>query len=392
MTTQDLLPDNPLNDPGLFEYGHLFWENRLSIAKSLFIVSILSMAMSLIMPKTYQAAAVLMPPSSENSASGLLSSLTSFPLGGLLSQSADETTSFIAILKSRTVMEDVVRKFDLIDLYESENIEDAVLALNNNVMFTVEDEGTIRIAATVSTSWFHPDEEEEVAKTLSANIANYFVEKLDMVGKRLKSQQASFRRQFIEKRYYQNIADMTVAEENLKEFQQKYKLIALPEQTSAAIEAAALIKGQILSNEVKLAVMATTLTPGHPEMEMVIKENDELKSQLNLMDHGAKKDHSIENMLFPTFSEVPDLGVKLLRLKRDVEIQNTLFGFMTQQYEEAKIQEAKDTPTVQVLDEAVSPIRKYRPRRMLLVVSIFLVTFLVHISYIAAKANQKEAA
>ena len=168
-------------------------------------------------------------------------------------------------------------------------------------------------------------------------------------------------------------------------------MIALPEQTKAAIEAAALIKGQILSNEVKLAVMATTLSPGHPEIEMVRKETAELKTQLNSMDIVSSKDQSIENMLFPAFSEVPELGIQLMRLKRDVEIQNTLFSFMTQQYEEAKIQEAKDTPTIQILDKAAIPIRKSRPRRMLLVVSMFLITFMINFSYLVTKVNQPKA-
>ena len=377
------------DEPGLTDYAEVFWKKKFSIALTLFLVSLCTAIISLMMPKTFQASSVLMPPT-QNSASGILSSLSSLPFSGLLSQTTDESMSFIAILKSRTVMEDVVNHFDLIKRYDVENIEEAIRALNNNVMFIIEDEGTIRISASASTSWLHPDDEEDVARNLSADMANYYVAQLDVVGKGLKSKQASFRRKFIEKRYNENIVDLMNAEDRLKTFQQKNKMIALPEQTKAAIETAALMKGQILTNEVKLGVMATTLTAGHPEMERLKKENEEIKIQLAQMDYGTRKDHTIENKLFPSFSDVPDLGVKLMRLTRDVEIQNTLFAFLTQQYEEAKIQEAKDTPTIQVLDEAAIPIRKYRPRRMLMVASMFLLTLLVQISFIVSKLNQRE--
>lgn len=377
-----------VEEPGLFEYSKIFWDKRWPIATSLFITSIFAIVISLILPKSYQASVVLMPPT-QNSTAGLLSTLSSLPLGGLIPQTTDETMSFIAILKSRTVMEDVVNQFDLITRYEVDNIEEAVRALSNNATFTIEDEGTIRISADASTSWFHPDDEEEVAKTLSADMANYFVQQLDVLGKGLKSQEASFRRRFIEKRYNQNVKDLMEAEDSLKVFQQRHKTIALPEQTRAAIETAAIVKGQILADEVQLGVMTNTLSSDHPELERVKKEIVELKYQFRLMEYGSGNSAADTKNLFPVFSKVPELGVRLMRLQRNVEIQNTLFVFLTQQFEEAKIQEAKDTPTIQILDKAVAPIRKHRPRRMLMVVSLFLVTFLVNIIYIVAKTNQR---
>ena len=111
-------------------------------------------------------------------------------------------------------------------------------------------------------------------------------------------------------------------------------------------------------------------------------EISELNKRLEELDNGEK-----EITMIPGFSEVPDLGLELGRLMRDMEVQNTLYTFLTQQYEEAKIQEAKDTPTVQVLDEAKIPIKKYRPRRALLVVSTFLLILLINVIFVIAKTN-----
>jgi len=370
-----------LNEIDILYFSKIFLDRRKFFIVNIVAITFFTIFISLIMPKTYRASAVLMPPI-QNQGSGVLSSLSSLPLGGLLPQSADETMNFIAILKSRTVMENVIEKFDLVNFYDAKNLEETVIILSDNVLFVVEDEGTIRITANVNTGWFHPYKQEEKARKLSADVANYFVEQLEVVNKGQKIQQASFQRMFIEGRYKQNIADLKNAEERLKIFQEKHKMVAIEEQTRAAIEAAATIKGKILANEVKLGVMITTLNSGHPDIDRINKEIKELKLQLRDMDYGSNNNKLDKNKLFPVFTEIPELGVQLMRLKRDVEIQNTLFTFLTQQYEEAKIQEAKDTPTVQVLDVAQSPIKKYAPRRIIMVISVFILCLLLCMIYV----------
>jgi uncharacterized protein involved in exopolysaccharide biosynthesis len=366
------------------DYAKILWKWKKLIIINVIIVTFFSTVISLIMPKAFKSSTALMPPVSESGV-GILGALSNLPMGSFLSKADDETMSFIAILKSRTVMENVIDKHDLVYYYGVENIEEALKSLENNVQFEVEDEGTIRISTNVATNWFHPEEEEEIAKKLSADIANYFVEQLDVVNKGQKTQQASFQRMFIGERYRQNIEDLKNAEDRLKTFQEKHKMVSLQEQTKAAIETAATIKGQILSNEVQLGVMKSTLNPGHPDIERVRKEIEELQLQLREMNYGHETSQSNQDKLFPVFSEVPELGVQLLRLKRDVEIQNTLFIFLTQQYEEAKIQEAKDTPTVQVLDWAVEPEKKDKPRIKLILLASVALSFMGSIFYIFLK-------
>lgn len=378
-----------VHEPGLVDYIKLLWQRRVSVVASVAIVTTLVIILSLLMPISYQASTVLMPPT-QNSASGLLSSLTDSPLGGLLSQKTDATMNFIAILKSRSVMEAVIDEFDLVNFYDVENLEQAIWALSGNTIFLLEDEGTIRISCIVGTDWFHPDEQEEIAKVMSAQMANFFVEQLDLVNKSLQTEQASFQRMFIEGRYNQNLEDLKQAEDSLKIFQEEQNMIALPEQTQASIEIAAMLKGQMLANDVQLGVMASTLNADHPEIYKLKKENQALKSKLREMDLGFGKDRTRENNLFPAFADVPELGFQLMRLTREVEIQNTLFKFLTQQYEEAKIQEAKDTPTVQILDTAREPIQKYRPRRMLMVVGAFMLMWLMNFVYVITKTNYSD--
>ena len=142
----------------------------------------------------------------------------------------------------------------------------------------------------------------------------------------------------------------------------------------------------IISNlsisKVKLSILEETHSPSHPEIKLLKSEITGLQKQLEEFDSGNK-----DIFVVPGFSEVPDIGMQLGRLVRDVEIQNTLFTFLTQQYEEAKIQEAKETPTVQVLDKAMVPINKFKPRRALFIISIFLLTTIINAVYVISKIN-----
>ena len=344
------------------------------------IVAIIAIVFSLIIPKTYRATAALLPPQ-EQTDLGLLSGLTNFPLGGLgLSGTDTESLRLIAILKSRTMLDDVIREFDLIKFYDVENYEEARENLSENIVIDTEDEGTILVSVDVQTKWLSSEYEDDSIKQMVTNMTNYFLANLDVRNKSLKTEKARFQRMFIEERYKQNILDLKSSEDSLQNFQEVNNMIALTEQTAAAIEAAAGIKAHIITNEVQLEVLQEILSSNHPDINILKKEIKSLKLKLSDMEVGAE-----ENNLFPGFSEVPSLGVELGRLTREVEIQNTLFTFLIQQYEEAKIQEAKDTPTVQVLDRAVAPDKKYKPKRAIFVIFYSLLSIIITSLYIISK-------
>jgi|TARA_B100000959_G_scaffold287113_1_gene369438 uncharacterized protein involved in exopolysaccharide biosynthesis len=357
------------------------WGWNKYIIINIVAITFISLIVSLILPKTYRSSSVLMPPTLE-SGSSVLGNLTDFSFNNLLSSPTDGTMSFIAILKSRTVIENVIEKFDLINFYESEDIEKAIDELSDNINIEVEEEGTIRISTMVSTNWFHPDKEEETAKILSSEIANYFVDQLMMINLKLKSEKATKNREFIEQRYYQNIEKLAEVEEKLRLFQEKNKTINLEEQTTAAVQVVTGIISNLSISKVKLSILEETHSSTHPSIKLIKSEINGLQQQLEEFDSGSN-----DIFIVPGFSQVPDIGMKLGRFIRDVEIQNTLFTFLTQQYEEAKIQEAKETPTVQVLDKAMIPINKYKPRRALFIISIFLLTTIINAIYIIQKIN-----
>ncbi|MFQ6614433.1 MAG: Wzz/FepE/Etk N-terminal domain-containing protein [Fidelibacterota bacterium] len=162
----------------------IIWRAKWKIFRNVFIVSVLSVILALIMPLTYRSVAVIMPPSSETGLN-ISSALSALPFGNLIGRTGDSKGRiFIAILESRTVQEDIINTFDLMEFYDDKYIEDALMDLSDNTSIELQEEGTIKIAFTAKTSWFHPEDEIQRCKTLARDIANYYVAKLDEVNKR----------------------------------------------------------------------------------------------------------------------------------------------------------------------------------------------------------------
>ena len=168
----------------------------------------------------------------------------------------------------------------------------------------------------------------------------------------------------------------------LRLFQEEHNTLNLVEQTKAAIRIGAEIRSQILVDEVKLGMLEKNFNPNHPEIERQKQEIKELEQQYSALDNSSDSVSKQSSDLFPQFSEVPNLGIMLMRLKREVEIQTKLYAFLTQQYEESKIQEARDAPTIQVLDDPNYPIKRYKPMRTLMVIGYSLIMFVLSALYV----------
>ncbi|MBN1780887.1 hypothetical protein JW948_07170 [bacterium] len=364
---------------GFIDYLYVLTKWRKPILTTFFIVCFLAAGFSLIMPKVHQGVVTIMPPMEDSEGLGLSSLMSQIPLGGLgLNGMSDETYAFLAILNSRTIMESVVDTFGLIERYNSDNIEEAVKELRDNVKIDVNEDGTITLKANASTTWLPGKNEEDSTRVCARDMANYFIRELDRVNKELKVERARNTRIFIEKRYLQNINDLAKAEDDFKVFQENYDAIALPEQMSATIQAVSEIQANIIRREIEMKVIEKTMGRSNSEYIRIKSELSEFRNRLN--DFRNNKDSS-DDLLF-TLSEAPDLGLQYARLFRDVVLQEKIMEFLLPQFEQAKINEAKDTPTVQILDEAVVPIKRIRPKRAFFVIFWGILSFIISTSVV----------
>lgn len=262
-----------------------------------------------------------------------------------------EADRYMAILKSGKVLGAVIERFKLDSVYEITNYkaEKTGKALLGNTEFTVEEEGTITISV------YDRDPHR------AADMANFFVEMLNRTNTELQVQNAQGNREFIEQRYKKNLTDLAAAEDSLKAFQKRYGIIALPEQTEASIKAAAEITAQLSLKEIQAAVLRRTQSLDHPSVIAVQIEIDELHKKLSQMNSGGQFAAG-DMRVFVPFSKVPDLGGEYIRRYRDVEIQYKILQFITPLYEQAKVEEKRQTPSVLVLDRAGPAERKSKPK------------------------------
>jgi uncharacterized protein involved in exopolysaccharide biosynthesis len=325
----------------------------------------------LLLPKWYKATASILPPKQGGSLGAISQLARDFlpaNLLGNLGVGNSAAYDYLAILQSRTAMEQVVRKFNLPEVYEisSRSMEKTIRALRNNANFEITEEGTVLVEAL--------DKDPQRA----AGMANYFVEILNDISIKLSTQEAKNNREFVEKRFRQSQQDLKAAEDSLQAFQKKSGIYALPEQTKAAIQAAAELKSQAIVSEMELEVLKRSLSPNSALIQAKEIQLAELNNKLREMAVGSNNGRIDESLnLFVPFKNMPDLGMRYIRLYRDFEIQNRMLQFILPLFEQAKIEEQKNIPVVLVLDAAVPPERKDRPKRMFIVLAAFVMSFLL---------------
>ncbi len=366
----------------LIDYLHVVVKWRRLLIKNFLLVSVLSVVISLLLPKWYESQAVIMPPEEEIRGLNISALLSKLPLSGFgLGGESNQVLSFMAILKSRNLQEKIIHKFNLIEVYEKKDIDRTLKRLEDNVEFVIGDEGQIVISVL--------DRKPERA----AAMANEFVALLDSIYTKLNIQKARHDRMFIERRFNQNKADLRKAEEALKAFQATYGVIDIPEQTRAAISSAAELYSMIYLTEIELAVKRRYLSSTHNELRRKEAELQELKRKLAELKVGTSNTGGLEknDELFIPFEKVPDLSLQYIRLFREVQVQNKLYEYLIQIYEQARIDEAKDIPSIQVLDFGAVPIYKAKPKRAVIVIVAVLLSLIVSLMYVFAKEYLNKA-
>jgi uncharacterized protein involved in exopolysaccharide biosynthesis len=321
----------------------LFRQRARFIVMNVAIVTVVALIVSLLLPKWYSAKAVLLPPTEEESSLSL-SQFLPRALGGVKLPGAPTLSDvFISILKSRSVGDRLITRFDLVRRYKLPDTEKALKELTSHTKLALGDEGTISISV-----------EDHDPKTAAA-MANAYVEELDNFNRLTRTSSARRTREFIQERLGIVGRDLAAAENALSSYQQQKNLALLSPEARGQAEIGANIMAQKLALEVKLNVLRQSLVESSEEVRRVKEELSAVERQLGTL---------------------PQAGVATMRLWRDLKTQEQLYELLTGQLEEARIRETRDTPTVQVLDPAIPPLHKSRPKRSVVVILGFVIGFM----------------
>lgn len=354
------------------DYLYVIYKWKRFLFINLLIVAILSGTYAFLLPKQYKATAVVMMPPESSMGLGGLASLVSGKSGAasigskLLGISNSSEDLLLGILNSRSTLVNVINKFDLMDYYEIEdkNIDKALRAFVVDLSFGPNEFSMIEVSVTNKDPEF------------SAEIANYFVAILDSINIKINVEQATNSRKFIETRYVQNLQDLKNAEDSLYKFQNKYGIVAVPEQLEVSIKAAAEYEAQLARKEMESFFMKQTFGENSPQYLGVMAEFNMLKDKVLELKNSTKMS-SVSNVLFP-FKNMPDISIKYLRYFREVEIQQSILEVILPLYEQAKVEEQKSIPTIMLLDKAIPPQLKDSPKRATIILGLlFLFSFLL---------------
>ena len=309
-------------------------------------------------PRTYQATVSILPPEQENSLGGFGALLGSGDFSNLIGGGMSSASSqlYVEILKSRTAALYVVKKNNLVEFFNADDNIEAAEKLQKSLNTDITKEGIVNLNVDVKSAFIpliFSDSDE--LKKLSAILSNSFIEALDSINREKLSSKARNARIYIEEQIQETKALLDSAEVALMNFQSKNKTIAIPEQVKAAIEASAQIKSEIIQTEMQLGLIKSDASENSRIVAALNKKLQELKSQYSQFETGS------EDYLL-AFKDLPTLGKDLAGLLRDVQIQNEVYVLLQQQYYKEKIQENREIPTVEILDEAIPPKKPIAPR------------------------------
>lgn len=378
---QDIRPEMETEEEiNLLELLRVVVRNLPLIARITSAAVLLSVIYSLTLKNVYSAKATLLPPQKDSGggAAALLASMGG-GLAGLAGGLGGSADLYMGILKSRSVTDAVIKRLDLHTEFKSKNADSTRATLQGLVKFQAGKDGIITITA----------DYKDPAK--AALLANTFVDELQKKSLQLNLTKASTERSFLEKRLSGVKQDLKAAEDEMRGFQEKNKTIKADSQAAAAIEGIARLKAEIVTREVQLAAMRHSMTDESPEIRSLLAGITRMRGQLGSMS-GAGDGGGV----IPSAGSVPSIGVEYVRRLRELKTQEALFEQLTKQYELAKINEARDSSSLQVLDEAVTPLRKSKPKRALIVIlstvtAFFCAIFFVFIKEYLAKLSPEDS-
>jgi tyrosine-protein kinase Etk/Wzc len=220
----------------------------------------------------------------------------------------------------------------------------------------------------------------------AADMANAFVEEMIGVTKGVAITEAAQRRLFFEEQLKDVKMALASAEEGIKGFQEKTGALKIDDQARAVIQGIGNLRAQIAAREVQYKVAQTFATPQNPDLQRIDEELRGLKAELNKLE---QKGGNSPDPLMPT-GRMPSVGMEYLRKLRDVKYNETLYELLAKQYEMAKLDEARDAAVIQVIDKAVIPEKKVKPKRGIIVALSTLTGFIISILYASYKSSSRK--
>jgi uncharacterized protein involved in exopolysaccharide biosynthesis len=398
------------------EQLRLLWGRRRFFFLAGTVGLLASTLVAFMIPKSYTSTAQLMPPDPQSTSGMAMMAAMAAKAGGGLGVVAGDLLGlkssgalFIGVLRSQTSQDRLVEQFDLKKVYGTRLVMDARLRLDENTSISEDKKSGI---ITITVTDHNPQR--------AAALANAYVDQLNTLVSELSTSSAHRERVFLEERLKVAKGDLDDASNQLAQFSSKNGTLDIQQEGKAMLDAAGTIAGELIAAQSQLEGLRQIYTDNNSRVRSLNARVAELRRQLEKLGGthsdtqknpqtstlaknqasspspgqaadppGQAADLPNETALaqaadpsaakaggglpYPTIKSLPLLGAKYGDYYRRAKIQETVYELLTEQYELAKVQEAKETPSVKVLDPARVPERKSFPPRLVI---MFLGTFL----------------
>jgi uncharacterized protein involved in exopolysaccharide biosynthesis len=356
--------------------ARLLWENRQRLARTALIAFAVSLAIAFAIPKQYTAYTSIMPPEENGGGTALLAALggrASGSLGGLGSLAGsligthNTSSLFVDLLHSGTVSGHLIDRFDLMRVYRKRYKVDAAKYLAHHTTI-VDDKKTGVVTITV----------EDKDPRRARDLAQAYLDELNQIVARTATSSARQERLFLERRLASVQGDLERAQLDLSDFSSTHSTVDIKEQTRAMVDAAAKLQGQLVASQAELGSLKQIYGDGNVRVRAEQSSVDLLERELQKLSGTDAKlapgagAASNPSQLYPPLRQLPRLAVPYADLYRRVKVQETVYELLTQEYELARIQEAKDIPAVQVIDAPGVPEKKSFPPRLIVALGLTL--------------------
>ena len=376
----------------------LLWSRRGWIGRIVLAGIALSILIAFLIPKEYVSTARLMPPDSQSGGGlAMLAALSGPAAGGIGALAGDllgmKTSGalFISVIHSRTAEDRIVQQFDLKKVYATRWDDTARKHLERNTSVSEDRKSGV---ITLSVTDRNPQR--------AAAIARSYIDQLDTLVAQLNTSSAHRERVFLEGRLTTIKADLEAAEKDFSQFASKNGAIDISAQGRAMLESAAGLQGELIAAESELEGLRQIYSDNNVRVRSTEARIGELRSQLSKLggkyDPGASASTSTDSSnaasgeSYPTLRQLPILGVPYADKYRTLKVEEAVFETLTKQFELAKVQEAKEIPSVKVLDAPDIPERKSFPPRTVIVIGGAILALALSVMWILGEQRWRRIA
>lgn len=363
---------------GYLRVAQFLLRNRRFIIWAVALSTVGVAVFSLVAPAKYRSTAQILPPTESEDifSTGSLAQATNLTrmlrTGGTL-RGGTMSDLVAALFRSRTVQERVLELCNYRAEYKirEKGVEGQLKMLDKATSVTTGDEGIIRISVDAKS----PD--------LAAKLVNTYVTEVDRVLRESNMSRSRSVRIFVEGRLARTDSELTAASESLAQFEREHQLVSLDDETKAAVDAYAKLKAQEMSYDFESAVADTVMQPGNPYSQQLQLQASQMRHQLSAFETGSGLPGYGIGSAVP-LHQLPEVASRYVELLTNYKLKDELKSLLVEQYEDARINEVRDTPAISVLDEGKPAERRFYPKRAKMTLTAFFVSLFLAVCLSAA--------